>query len=118
MAEIRTVTRLKSKRDEIARAIVNYENKIAHAKVDLSSCQRGYPRRRRHSCPRVDIPSAQEIALRGRGDIADATGDFVSVAIDPQRHFAAVDRRAAKGHSITWLASDGKSIPSGLAGCG
>jgi hypothetical protein len=36
MAEIRTVTTLKSKRDEIARAIVNYENKIAQAKVDLA----------------------------------------------------------------------------------
>lgn len=36
MAEIRTVTTLKSKRDEITRAIVNYENTIAHAKVDLA----------------------------------------------------------------------------------
>ena len=36
MAEIRTVTTLKSKRDEIARAITNYENKIAQAKVDLA----------------------------------------------------------------------------------
>ncbi len=36
MAEIRTVTTLKSKRDEITRAIVNYENKIAQAKVDLA----------------------------------------------------------------------------------
>ena len=36
MAEIRTVTTLKSKRDDITRAIVNYENKIAQAKVDLA----------------------------------------------------------------------------------
>jgi hypothetical protein len=36
MAEIRTVTTLKFKRDEITRAIVNYENKIAQAKVDLA----------------------------------------------------------------------------------
>ncbi len=36
MAEIRTVTTLKGKRDEITRAIVNYENKIAQAKVDLA----------------------------------------------------------------------------------
>jgi hypothetical protein len=36
MAEIRTVTTLKYKRDEITRAIVNYENKIAQAKVDLA----------------------------------------------------------------------------------
>jgi hypothetical protein len=36
MAEIRTVTTLKRKRDEITRAIVNYENKIAQAKVDLA----------------------------------------------------------------------------------
>jgi hypothetical protein len=36
MAEIRTVTTLTNKRDEIARAIVNYENKITQAKVDLA----------------------------------------------------------------------------------
>jgi hypothetical protein len=36
MGEIRTVTTLKYKRDEITRAIVNYENKIAQAKVDLA----------------------------------------------------------------------------------
>jgi hypothetical protein len=36
MPEIRTVTTLKSKRDEIARAITNYENKIAQAKIDLA----------------------------------------------------------------------------------
>jgi len=36
MAEIRTVTTSKGKRDEITRAIVNYENKIAQAKVDLA----------------------------------------------------------------------------------
>jgi hypothetical protein len=36
MGEIRTVTTLKFKRDEITRAIVNYENKIAQAKVDLA----------------------------------------------------------------------------------
>jgi len=36
MPEIRTVTTLKGKRDEITRAIVNYENKIAQAKVDLA----------------------------------------------------------------------------------
>jgi hypothetical protein len=36
MAEIRTVTTLTHKRDEITRAIVNYENKIAQAKVDLA----------------------------------------------------------------------------------
>lgn len=36
MAEIRTVTTLKFKRDEITCAIVNCENKIAQAKVDLA----------------------------------------------------------------------------------
>lgn len=34
--KFRTVTTLKGKRDEITRAIVNYENKIAQAKVDLA----------------------------------------------------------------------------------
>lgn len=36
MAEIRTVTTLTSKRDEIARSIVNYERKLAQARADLS----------------------------------------------------------------------------------
>jgi hypothetical protein len=36
MSESRTAETLKRKRDEIARAIVNYENKIAQAKVDLA----------------------------------------------------------------------------------
>jgi hypothetical protein len=36
MTEIRTVTTLMHKRDEITRAIVNYENKIAQAKVDFA----------------------------------------------------------------------------------
>jgi hypothetical protein len=34
MAEIRTVTTLKFKRDEITRTIMNYENKIAQAKFE------------------------------------------------------------------------------------
>jgi hypothetical protein len=36
MTESRTAETLKRKRDEIARAITNYENKIAQAKVDLA----------------------------------------------------------------------------------
>ena len=36
MAEIRTVTTLKYKRDEITRAIAAYEKKIAQAKADLA----------------------------------------------------------------------------------
>jgi hypothetical protein len=36
MAEIRTVTTLKRKRDEIARSIAVYEKKIAQAKADLA----------------------------------------------------------------------------------
>ena len=65
MAEIRTVTTLKYKRDEITRAIVNYENKIAQAKVDLAHInaairifeigEDGRRRRRKHVAPYVDI---------------------------------------------------------------
>jgi hypothetical protein len=36
MAEIRTVTTLTAKRDEIARSIVGYERKLAQARADLS----------------------------------------------------------------------------------
>jgi hypothetical protein len=36
MAEIRTVTTLTKKRDEIARAIIGYERKLAQARADLS----------------------------------------------------------------------------------
>jgi hypothetical protein len=36
MAEIRTVTTLTSKRDEIARSIVGYERKLAQARADLA----------------------------------------------------------------------------------
>lgn len=36
MAEIRTVTTLRSKRDEIAAAIANYERKLAQARADLA----------------------------------------------------------------------------------
>jgi hypothetical protein len=43
MAEIRTVTTLKGKWNEIARAIVNYENKIVQAKVDLAHINAASP---------------------------------------------------------------------------
>lgn len=36
MAEIRTVTTLRSKRDEIASAIQNYEKRLAQARADLA----------------------------------------------------------------------------------
>jgi uncharacterized protein (UPF0147 family) len=36
MAEIRTVTTLRRKRDEIRRAISNYERKLDQAKADLA----------------------------------------------------------------------------------
>ena len=36
MAEIRTVTTLTKKRDEITRAIIGYERKLAQARADLS----------------------------------------------------------------------------------
>jgi hypothetical protein len=36
MAEIRTLTTLVLKRDEIESAITNYEARIAHARADLS----------------------------------------------------------------------------------
>ncbi len=36
MAEIRTVTTLKGKRDEITRSVASYEKKLAQARADLA----------------------------------------------------------------------------------
>jgi hypothetical protein len=78
MGEIRTVTTLKRKRDEIARSIASYEKKLGQAKADLAA-----------------INAAIRIFMAGGG------GDFVAPYVDIHRMFArgemaAVCREALK----------------------
>jgi hypothetical protein len=65
MPEIRTVTTLKRKRDEISASIRMYEKKVAQARADLAHVHGGDPHIRRHRSVRFP-PIATELLHYGK----------------------------------------------------
>ncbi len=78
MAEIRTVTTLRHKRDEIERSIANYEKRLAQAQADLAHINAAISifeaSRRGVSAPSFCTNSARDV-MRGEGELgADHPG--------------------------------------------